>query len=122
MDRRMFLGTLAGGLLAAPIAVEAQRGKTWRVGFLSGGGPPSDGAPPLPLRQALQELGYVEQQNVIYLSRRAEAKQDRLRGLATELVSLNVDVIVTTGGDPQRRQARRPAGRWPTSWSSISPA
>ncbi len=57
-----------------------------------------DGAPPLPLRQALQELGYLEQQNVIYLSRWAEAKQDRLRGLATELVGLNVDVIVTAGG------------------------
>jgi hypothetical protein len=64
LDRRAFLATLGGGLLAAPIAVEAQpRARTWRVGFLSGGGRPPDGAPPLPLRQALHELGYVEQQN-----------------------------------------------------------
>jgi len=98
LDRRAFLATLGGGLLAAPLAAEAQRGKTWRVGFLSGGGRPPDGSAPLPLRQALQELGYLEQQNVIYLSRWAEAKQDRLRGLATELVGLNVDVIVTAGG------------------------
>ena|SRR6266545_7012635 len=41
MDRRAFIGTLAGGLLAAPLVAEAQQGgKTWRVGFLSGGGRP----------------------------------------------------------------------------------
>jgi putative ABC transport system substrate-binding protein len=98
MDRRAFIGTLTGGLLAAPLAAAAQGGKTWRVGFLSGGGQPPDGAPPLPLRQALQELGYVEQRNIIYVSRWANAKQDRLPGLAAELVGLKVDVIVTVGG------------------------
>jgi len=98
VNRRTFLGSLAAGLLAPPLAAEAQGGKTWRVGFLSGGGQPPDGAPPLPLRQALQELGYVEQRNVIYLSRWANAKQDRLPGLAAELVGLKVDVIVTVGG------------------------
>ena len=54
------------GLLASPLVVAAQqRARTWRVGFLSGGGRPPDDTPPLPLRQALQELGYVEQQNVV---------------------------------------------------------
>ena len=78
MNRRAFLTTIGTGLLAAPLAAEAQQGaRTWRVGFLSGGGRPPDGAPPLPLRQALEKLGYVEQQNVIYLSRWANAKQDR---------------------------------------------
>src|SRR5258706_9232776 len=99
MDRRPFVSGVPPALLAAPLVVEAQRGaRTWRVGFLPGGGPPRDGAPPLPLRQALQELGYVEQQNVIYLSRWANAKQDRLPGLAAELVGLKVDIIVTVGG------------------------
>jgi putative ABC transport system substrate-binding protein len=99
MERRTFMAVLTGGLLAAPLAAEAQqRGKTWRVGFLSGGARTPDGAPPLPLRQALQELGYVEQQNVVYLGRWADAKQDRLPGLAAELVGLKVDVIVTVGG------------------------
>ena len=70
MDRRTFVSGVTLGLLVAPLVVEAQqRARTWRVGFLSGGGTPPDGAPPLPLRQALQELGYVEQQNVVYLSR-----------------------------------------------------
>jgi hypothetical protein len=66
VDRRKFLGTLAGGLLAAPLAAEAQEGgKTWQIGLLAGGARPPDGAPPLALPRALQELGYVERQNVI---------------------------------------------------------
>jgi len=35
VDRRTFIGTLAGSLLAAPLAVEAQPGKIYRVGFVS---------------------------------------------------------------------------------------
>jgi putative ABC transport system substrate-binding protein len=99
MNRRTFTAMLASGMLAAPLIGEAQpRGKTWRVGFLAGGGRPPDGAPPLALRQALRELGYVEQQNVIYLGRWAEAHRERLPSLAGELVGLKVDVIVTVGG------------------------
>ena len=99
MDRRTFMSGVTLGLLASPLVVAAQqRARTWRVGFLSGGGRPPDDTPPLPLRQALQELGYVEQQNVVYLSRWANAKQDRLPGLAAELVGLKVDIIVTVGG------------------------
>jgi len=90
---------LALGLLATPLSGHAQApSKTWRVGFLSGGARPPDGAPPLPLRQTLKELGYVEQQNVVYVGRWADAKQDRLPALAAELVALKVDVIVTAGG------------------------
>jgi putative ABC transport system substrate-binding protein len=99
IDRRMFLGAMAAGLLFSPFASEAQPGaKMWQVGFLTGGGRPPDGAPPLAFRQALQELGYVEGQNVAYVSRWANAKQDRLPGLAAELVGLNVHAIVTVGG------------------------
>jgi hypothetical protein len=87
MDRRAFLATLSGNLLAASPAAEAQPGgKTWQIGLLAGGARPPDSAPPLALRQALQELAYVERQNVIYVGRWADAKQDRLPGLAAELV------------------------------------
>jgi putative ABC transport system substrate-binding protein len=99
MDRRRFLLTSLAGALAAPLAAGAQQaGKRWQIGFLTGGARPPDGAPPLALRQALQELGYVERQNVIYVNRWADAKQDRLPGLAAELVGLKVDAIVTVGG------------------------
>jgi putative ABC transport system substrate-binding protein len=87
------------GLLAAPLAAEAQQaGKVWRIGFLSGSARPSDGAPPIALRQALAELGYVDGRTVTYAGRWAEAKSDQLPALAAELVGLKVDLIVTIGG------------------------
>jgi len=99
MNRRQFLLTSLASALAAPRAAIAQpRTKTWRVGFLAGGARPADGVPPPSFRQALQELGYVEPRNVVYVARWADAKQERLPGLAAELVGLNVDVIVTVGG------------------------
>jgi len=122
MNRRAFLSALSGSLLVAPLVGEAQqRAKTWRVGFLSGGGRPPDGTPPLPLRQALQELGYVEQQNVIYLSRWANAKQDRLPGLAAELVGLKVDVIVTVGG-PSSAAAKQASPSIPVVMALVGDA
>jgi hypothetical protein len=35
LDRRAFLGTLAGGLLAAPLAAQAQQAATYRIGYLT---------------------------------------------------------------------------------------
>jgi len=99
MDRRVFIGMLTGGVLAAPLAAQAQQpGKVRRIGFLAGGARPSDGAPPAALRQALVELGYVDGKTVMYVGRWAEAKRDRLPGFAAELVDVKVDVIVTLGG------------------------
>jgi putative ABC transport system substrate-binding protein len=93
MDRRLFLGTLAGGLLAAPLAAEAQpAGKVYRIGVLSAGRP-------LPewlavFSQALRELGWIEGKNVVFEFRFAEGGYDRLPDLAAELVRLKVDIIV----------------------------
>jgi putative tryptophan/tyrosine transport system substrate-binding protein len=99
ITRRALVVALFLSVFVAPFASEAQPGgKTWQVGFLNGGARPPDGAPPLALRQALQDLGYVEGRNVVYVSRWADAKQDRLPGLAAELVGLKVQAIVTVGG------------------------
>src|SRR4029453_19634839 len=95
-------------ILAPRAAAAQQRGKTWRVGFLSGGAQPPDGAPPASLRKAVADLGYVEGQNVVYVGRWAEAKQDRLPALATELVGMKVDAIVTAGGPAPGRAQRGP--------------
>jgi putative tryptophan/tyrosine transport system substrate-binding protein len=46
-------------------------------------------------RQGLRELGYFEGKNIVVEYRYAEGKLERLPALATELVRLNVDVIVT---------------------------
>ena len=50
-----------------------------------------------PFRQGMRELGYVEGKNLVIEWRSAEGKYERLPGLATELVNLKVDVIVTAG-------------------------
>ncbi len=101
MERRTFLATLAGGLLAAPLAAEAQpREKVPRVGYLS----PGSSSDPArrrrfeAFRQGLRELGYVEGQNIAIESRWAEGKYDRYSALAADLVRLKVDVIVAVGG------------------------
>jgi putative ABC transport system substrate-binding protein len=93
--RRAFIGTLAGGLLAAPLAAEAQEaGKVPRIGFLWGTSP-SDRPHLLDaFRQGLRELGWVEGQNIVVDHRYAEGRFDRLPDLAAELVRLKVDIIV----------------------------
>src|SRR5438876_133161 len=97
MDRRTFIGAVAGALLAAPVADAQQAGKTYRIGYLAVGARSMDGAPPASLRQALQELGYSEGKNVIYAGRWAEARREELPALAAELVALKVDLIITFG-------------------------
>jgi putative ABC transport system substrate-binding protein len=98
MNRRTVILVVTGSLLAAPFASRAQKpAKVWRIGFLSGGPRPADGTPPAALREALEELGYADGKNVAYMGRWAEAKKERLPGLAAELVGLEVDVLLTAG-------------------------
>jgi putative ABC transport system substrate-binding protein len=94
MDRRVFLGTLAGGLFAAPLAAGAQRAsKVVTIGILA-----IEPFPPIDsFRQRLQELGYIEGKNVSFESRYAEGRNQRFRELAEELVATRVDVILTWG-------------------------
>jgi putative tryptophan/tyrosine transport system substrate-binding protein len=68
------------------------------IGYLSSGGATSESTRSEGIRQALRELGYIEGQNITTEYRYAEGKSDRLPGLASELVRLNVDIIVAAGG------------------------
>ena len=76
----MFLGTMTGGLLAAPLAAEGQQpAKVPRIGILSAG---AASAREEALRQGLRELGYIEGQNVVIEPRYAEdTKATRRRSL-----------------------------------------
>ena len=105
MDRRTFLALISGSLLAAPLAAAAQQtGKVHRIGYLSIASGPS--ARTEALRQGLRELGYIEGKNITIEYRFAQEKTDRLRSLATELVDLKVDLIVT-GGPTATRAAQQ---------------
>jgi putative ABC transport system substrate-binding protein len=123
--RAVLVVLLVLGLLAPPLTGDAQqRSKMWRVGFLSGGAQTPDGGPPPVLRQALRDLGYVEQQNVVYVARWADAKQDRLPALAAELVELKVDVIVRRAArpPPHPERPRRSPSSWPPSGMPMASA
>jgi putative ABC transport system substrate-binding protein len=99
VDRRAFIGTLTGALLAAPLAAEAQQaGKMPRIGILS---PASTSATPVfeALRRGLRDLGYEEGRTIALEFRLAAGDSERLPALAAELVRLGVDVIVTDGAE-----------------------
>jgi len=98
MDRRGFVGSVAGGLLVAPFATFAQLSASVpRIGFL-GSESASNQAKRLEALQAgLHELGYVEGKNLVIEVRWADGKYDRLPALAAELVNLKVSAIVASG-------------------------
>ncbi len=94
MERRTFMAMLTGGIVAAPLATQAQpAAKIARIGFLAGSLATNPHLPEA-FRQGLRDLGYVEGRNVVIEYRDAEGKFERLPALAAELVALKVDVIV----------------------------
>jgi putative ABC transport system substrate-binding protein len=96
MDRRAFIGTLAGVLLAAPLTAEAQAGRVWRIGYLDQGSEANNRLYVDGLRQGLRDLGWVEGRNIAIEARFAEGKTDQLARLAADLVRLKMDLIVTS--------------------------
>jgi Recombinase zinc beta ribbon domain/ABC transporter substrate binding protein/Recombinase len=131
MNRAAFVVTLALGVLAAPIVLGAQQtGKVYRIGVLSPGAPPP--GPLEAFREGLRDFGYMEGRTIVIEWRFAEGKNERLSGLAEELVRLKVDVIfkvntpaawaakkatmtipivIARQQDPKGRQACRTPGR-----------
>src|SRR5215510_2831912 len=81
-------------LLGAPFNVEAQpTERVYRVGYLAIGSAGSYTRPLEGFRQQLRELGWVEGRNIAIEYRYADGHNDRLAGLAEELVRLKVDLI-----------------------------
>jgi len=110
MERRTFIGVIAGGLLAAPLAAEGQPArKVPKIGLLQPG--PRPPAWVEAFREGLRELGYVEGQNVVIEYRLARDLNEQ-SALATELVRLGVDVIFTWS-TPAVLAARRATGTIP---------
>jgi putative ABC transport system substrate-binding protein len=95
IERRRFIEVIAGGLLAAPRASEAQQRPVPRIGILAGQRS-SDLLPALDqFRQELGKLGWIEGQTVTVLElRSAEGRNERLPGLAAEVLKADPRVIV----------------------------
>ncbi|HKA08601.1 MAG TPA: ABC transporter substrate-binding protein, partial [Gemmataceae bacterium] len=101
------MAALAGGLLTAPLAVEAQpANKVPRIGVLWGG--PAEFAKPYleAGRRALGELGYVEGRDFAVEYAFGERKPGAVDVLAPGLVQRKMAVIVAAG-DPAIYAARR---------------
>ena len=128
--RRRELMILLGGAMTAPRALRAQQRAMPVIGSLynnyAGPGPAVAG-----FRQGLSETGYIDGQNVAIEYRFSEGRNDRLPGLAADLVARKVDVILAAG-DPAVLAAKKPPRRSQSSsaspatrssrvWSSVSP-
>jgi putative tryptophan/tyrosine transport system substrate-binding protein len=89
------LGLLVGAMLFA-LCVSAharQQPKIPKIGWLRSNGSGSS----LDLfKREIRELGYLEGKNIAFEHRSAERKLDRLPALADELVSLKVNVLLTS--------------------------
>src|SRR5499426_3683009 len=106
-QRKLGSFALCAMLFALCASAEAQQPKKVQViGYLSPLDAATDSARAGGLRLALHELGYIEGQNIAIEYRYAEEKNDRLPGLATELVRLKVDIIVVAAGDVTIRAAK----------------
>ncbi len=89
---------ISGGLLAAPLAADAQQaGKVYRIGILETRSTVLNAANIDAFRQGLRELGYKEGQNLEIAYRSSDGRNERFPGLASELVRLKVDLILTRG-------------------------
>ena len=95
----MLLVFLVLGLLATPLAAEAQQAaRVHRIGYISMRSGPADNVALDGFRRGLRELGYLEGRDVVLEIRYAGAGTKTLSDLAAELVRLKVDVIVASSG------------------------
>ena len=92
VQRRAFLGAL-GGVAAWPFTARSQQAAMPVVGFLNNASPDLYAERMRAFLQGLNEVGYVDGQNVVIEYRWSAGKTDRLPALAAELVALPVSVI-----------------------------
>jgi putative tryptophan/tyrosine transport system substrate-binding protein len=101
IGRRQFISALAGAASSWPLTVRAQEtGKLSTIGYLSATTPSLGNDRAAAFVRRLRELGWIEGSNVAIDYQYAEGRSERLPELATKLVQLKVDVIVTSATAP----------------------
>ena len=119
MDRRRFIASVVGVVVAIPLVARAQPAKSHRIGFLANGSPTTPSSQNEAFRRSLRELGWIEGQNVTIEYRWAEGDPDRLPTLLAELVQAKVDVIVLSG-PPAMRAAQKATNTIPIVFVLLS--
>jgi len=106
MKRREFLSVLGGAAAAWPLAARAQPASIAVIGFLRNTTAESSQSLLSAFHRGLAEIGYVEGQNVRIEYRWADNHDDRLPGLAADLVNGGVAVMVAAGGSVVAQAAK----------------
>ena len=102
----LLFAALGAALFAFSFPASAQElKKVPRIGYLSARDPASDSTRSKEILLGLRELGYVDGKNISIVYRYSDGKRERFTELATELVRLNVDMIVVAGGEVLIRAA-----------------
>jgi len=100
MKRREFITLLGGATTVWPLSERAQQPAMPVVGFLSSGSPQPYASMVADFRQGLQEVGYVEGQNVAIEFRWTENDLSRLPMLAADLIRQAAGVATSGGYAP----------------------
>lgn len=96
MRRRDFIKAVAGSTAAWPLAAHAQPAdRIYRIGYLGVTSAAAYATRMDAFRGGLAQLGYIEGKNIALEIRWADDRYDQLAALASELVDLHVDVLVT---------------------------
>ncbi len=107
MNRRTAIRRLTTFFLTTASLAYAQQPKKFvRLGYVATGDAASESTRSEAIRQRLRELGYIEGQSIAIEYRYAEGEIERYTGLLAELVRLNVDIIVVSGGGRLIRAAK----------------
>ena len=92
MNRRELM-LLLGGAMTAPHATQVQQKAIPVIGFLGSSSPAPYATQVAAFLRGLEEVGYIEGQNVAIEYRWAEGRFEQLPALAADLVGRKVDVI-----------------------------
>jgi putative tryptophan/tyrosine transport system substrate-binding protein len=118
MNRREFIAGL-GSTAAWPVVARTQPpNRVSRIGILAFA--PAGSPNHVAFYQGLRDLGYIEGQTLLIEYREYGTRRERLASLATELVKLNVDVILAAGSEATRA-ARQASATVPIVMTSTNP-
>ncbi len=119
IERRVFLGVVAGGLLAAPFVVEAQQaGKVARIGYLSSGTSTASAGVTKAFTGGLRDHGWIEGTNIAVEYRWGDMGKT-LDAHAAELARLPLDVIVAVN-TPAALAMKRTGTTLPVVFATVS--